>query len=41
MEVSVPPTTEEQQEIATILSDMDKEIEALEQKKAKYENIKQ
>ena len=40
-EVHIPPTTEEQQEIATILSDMDKEIEALEEKKAKYEQIKQ
>lgn len=40
LEISIPPTLEEQKEIATILSDMDKEIEALEQKKIKYENIK-
>lgn len=35
-----PPTLEEQQAIAQILSDMDAEIEALEKKKAKYEKIK-
>ena len=37
---SIPSTLEEQQAIATILSDMDNEIEALENKKAKYEQIK-
>lgn len=41
LKATIPPTKEEQQAIASILSDMDKEIEALEQKKAKYENIKQ
>lgn len=41
LKITVPPTIKEQQEIATILSDMDKEIEALEEKKAKYEQIKQ
>lgn len=35
------PKLEEQETIATILSDMDKEIEALEEKKAKYEKIKE
>lgn len=35
-----PPTLEEQQAIAQILSDMDAEIEALEKKKEKYEMIK-
>lgn len=35
------PTIKEQQTIATILSSMDKEIESLEGKKAKYEQIKQ
>jgi len=35
-----PPTLEEQHAIAQILSDMDAEIEALEQKKKKYEKIK-
>ncbi len=39
--ITIPSTIEEQQKIATILSDMDKEIEALEEKKAKYEQIKQ
>lgn len=41
IECKIPQTIEEQQAIASILSDMDKEIEALEQKKAKYEQIKQ
>ncbi len=36
----LPPTLKEQQAIAQILSDMDKEIEALEKLKRKYENIK-
>jgi len=35
-----PPTLEEQQAIAQILSDMDAEIEMLQKKKAKYEKIK-
>jgi type I restriction enzyme S subunit len=39
-EVFYPPTLEEQQAIAQILSDMDAEIEALEKKKAKYEMLK-
>jgi len=40
IEIPFPPTLEEQQAIAQILSDMDAEIEALEQKKKKYEKIK-
>lgn len=39
-EVFYPPTLEEQQAIAQILSDMDAEIEALEKKKEKYEMLK-
>ena len=39
--IPIPPTIEEQQAIAQILSDMDAEIEALEQKQAKYKAIKQ
>lgn len=39
--VDIPPTIEEQIEIAEILSDMDSEIEQLETKKAKYQDIKQ
>lgn len=39
--VSLPPTTEEQTAIATILSDMDTEIAALNEKLAKARNIKQ
>ncbi|MBE6679528.1 MAG: hypothetical protein E7598_03300 [Ruminococcaceae bacterium] len=39
--ISVPPTTEEQTAIASILSDMDSEIEALEQKLAKTRQLKQ
>lgn len=38
--ISIPPTLEEQQAIAQILSDMDVEIEALQKKKEKYEMIK-
>lgn len=41
LKVFIPPTLEEQQEIATILSDMDAEIQQLEEKKAKYEQLKQ
>lgn len=37
----IPPTIEEQTAIATILSDMDSEIESLEAKKGKYKAIKQ
>lgn len=37
----VPPTIEEQKAIAQILSDMDTELEQLEAKKAKYQQIKQ
>ena len=40
LEISLPPTLEEQHAIAKILSDMDSEIEALEKKKRKYEMIK-
>ncbi len=39
--VPFPLDIDEQEAIATILSDMDKEIEALEAKKAKYKSIKQ
>ena len=39
--VDVPPTIEEQITIAEIISDMEKEIEQLETKKAKYQDIKQ
>lgn len=40
IEILFPPTLEEQQAIARILSDMDAEIEALQKKKEKYEQIK-
>ena len=40
-EISLPPTKEEQEAIAQILSDMDLEIEQLEKKKEKYKMIKQ
>ena len=40
-EFSIPPTIEEQTAIATILSDMDAEIERLEQKRDKYTMLKQ
>ena len=39
--ILLPPSKEEQQAIAQILSDMDAEIEALEHKQAKYKAIKQ
>jgi len=39
-EIPFPPTVEEQNEIATILSDMDVEIQALETKLEKYRKIK-
>lgn len=38
--IDLPETIEEQRAIATVLSSMDKEIESLEGKKAKYEQIK-
>jgi len=40
LEIPFPPTFEEQNEIATILSDMDAEIQALETKLEKYRKIK-
>lgn len=40
-EITLPPSEEEQTAIATILSDMDAEIAALEEKLAKVRNIKQ
>jgi type I restriction enzyme S subunit len=40
-ELKIPPTIEEQTAIANILSDMDREIEALERKLNKYKDIKQ
>lgn len=40
IEIKVPVTPEEQNEIATILSDMDAEIQALEAKLEKYRKIK-
>ncbi|MEG5018126.1 MULTISPECIES: restriction endonuclease subunit S [unclassified Microcoleus] len=40
-EIVLPPTKEEQQAIAQVLTDMDTEIEALEQKCDKYKAIKQ
>ncbi len=40
IEISLPPL-EEQTHIATILSDMDSEIKALEKKRAKYKQLKQ
>jgi type I restriction enzyme S subunit len=39
--ISIPPTIKEQQAIAQIFSDIDAEIEALEQKRDKYKTIKQ
>ena len=41
VEFSIPPTIEKQTRIATILSDMDAEIEALEKKLEKYKMLKQ
>ena len=41
MEICYPKSIEEQNRIATILSDMDKEIEALEKKLSKYKLLKQ
>lgn len=40
-EIYLPPTVEEQEDIAQVLSDMDAEIEALEKKRDKYKAIKQ
>lgn len=39
--IDLPETIEEQKAIASVLSSMDKEIESLENKKAKHEQIKQ
>lgn len=40
LKITIPPTKEEQTEIATILSDMDSEIERLEKQLAKHKQIK-
>ena len=40
-EFLLPPTIEEQEAIAALLSEMDSEIEALQQKLEKYRQIKQ
>ncbi|MCK4814177.1 restriction endonuclease subunit S [bacterium] len=40
-EFNIPPTIEEQAAVVTILSDMDAEIESLEQKRDKYTMLKQ
>ena len=40
-QIPIPPTQEEQKAIAQVLSDMDTEIAALEQKRDKYKAIKQ
>jgi type I restriction enzyme S subunit len=40
LKIPMPPTKDEQTAIATVLSDMDAEIEALEQKLAKYKALK-
>jgi type I restriction enzyme S subunit len=40
LEITVPPTPEEQNKIATILSDMDAEITALQTKLEKYKKLK-
>jgi type I restriction enzyme S subunit len=39
-EIPFPPSKEEQTRIATILSDMDAELSALEQKLEKYKKVK-
>jgi len=41
IKIPLPPTKQEQTRIATILSDMDAEIESLEKKLAKYKQVKQ
>ena len=41
VELNKPKTLEEQTKIATILSDMDTEIETLEKQLAKYKQVKQ
>lgn len=41
IKIMLPPTKEEQSSIANILYDMEMEIEELDTKKAKYQNIKQ
>jgi len=40
-QIYLPPTLAEQKAIASVLSDMDQEIEQLESKKAKYQHLKQ
>lgn len=40
-DIPLPPTLEEQEAIAKVLSDMDEEIAALETKKQKYQQVKQ
>ncbi|MFN7499682.1 MAG: restriction endonuclease subunit S, partial [Dolichospermum sp.] len=40
-EISLPPQIEEQKAIAEILTDIDKEIEALEKNRDKYKALKQ
>ena len=41
LNISLPPTLEEQKAIAQLLSDMDTEIAAVEQNRDKYQAIKQ
>ncbi|HEX6981314.1 MAG TPA: restriction endonuclease subunit S [Balneolaceae bacterium] len=41
VDILLPPTIEEQKAIAQILGDMDEEIQSLQQKRAKYQKIKQ
>jgi len=41
IDIAIPPTKEEQSSIASIISDMDAEIETLEKKQAKYKALKQ
>jgi type I restriction enzyme S subunit len=41
MKIYLPPTKKEQTTIALILSDMDLKIKSLENKKVKYQEIKQ
>ena len=41
LSIVIPPTLDEQEAIAKVLSDMDTEIEHLESQLSKYEEIKQ
>ncbi len=41
IEMNTPPTKEEQTAIGSVLSDMDAEIDALEQRLTKYKQVKQ